>query len=258
MIAHAPKSPRWTFPSEKSGMLNVTVSLSVMTDSGLPIPVYSLSNNGEVTTTTMNTNSAVQAVKRPNVVATGTIVWLGSEVMFFAGLFAIYFTIRAMAPELWAFETAKHNFPFALINTLILVSSSFSCQAGVFAAERMQPRRTGKIFQIGKWGTVEWFYLTFFLGAIFVSGQAWEYATFMSEGVTMSANGYASAFYLTTGFHGIHVTLGLFAFLLVIGRLYAVKNFTHKEATTAVVVSYYWHFVDIVWIILFAIIYILK
>ena len=206
----------------------------------------------------MNTKTAVQAVKRPNTVATGTIVWLGSEVMFFAGLFAIYFTLRAMAPEQWAFETEKHNFPFALVNTLILVSSSFTCQAGVFAAERMQPRRTGAAFNLRKWGTVEWFYLTFFLGAIFIAGQSWEYATFISEGITLSSNAYGSAFYMTTGFHGIHVTLGLVAFLLVIGRIYAARNFTHKEATSAVVVSYYWHFVDIVWIILFYIIYVIR
>jgi cytochrome c oxidase subunit 3 len=204
----------------------------------------------------MNTKSAVPSVKRPNIVAVGTIVWLGSEVMFFAGLFAIYFTLRSMAPELWAVQTEKHNFTFALINTLILVSSSFTCQAGVFAAERMQPRAIGR--GLRNWGTVEWFYVTFVLGAIFVAGQAWEYATFVSEGITLSSDAYGSAFYMTTGFHGIHVTLGLIAFLLVIGRLYAVKNFTHKEATSAVVVSYYWHFVDIVWIGLFIVIYVLK
>ncbi|MBL3679264.1 cytochrome c oxidase subunit 3 [Leucobacter chromiireducens] len=201
----------------------------------------------------MNTKSAVPSVKRPNIVAVGTIVWLGSEVMFFAGLFAIYFTLRAMNPELWAEQTAKHNFTFALINTLILVASSFTAQAGVFAAENGRPRRSG-----GKWGTVEWFYLTFFMGAVFVSGQIYEYATFVSEGITLGSDPYGSAFYMTTGFHGIHVALGLVAFLLVIGRLYAVKNFTHKEETTAIVVSYYWHFVDIVWIILFIIIYVLK
>ncbi|RRD59447.1 heme-copper oxidase subunit III [Leucobacter sp. OH1287] len=206
----------------------------------------------------MSTKSAVQAVKRPNIVATGTIVWLGSEVMFFAGLFAIYFTLRAMAPEQWEYETSKHKLAFALINTTILVLSSFACQFGVFAAERMQARRTGSIFQLTKWGTVEWFYLTYFMGAIFVAGQAYEYATLVSEGVTLQSNAYGAAFYLTTGFHGLHVSLGLLAFLFVIGRIYAVKNFTHKEATSAVVVSYYWHFVDIVWIILFSIIYLVK
>ena len=204
----------------------------------------------------MNTKTAVPAVKRPNTVAVGTIVWLGSEVMFFAGLFAIYFTLRAMNPELWAEQTAKHNFTFALINTLILVASSFTCQAGVFAAERMQPRATGG--SPAKWGAIEWFYLTFFMGAVFVAGQAWEYATFVSEGITLGSDPYGSAFYITTGFHGIHVSLGLVAFLMVIGRMYAVKNFTHKEETSAIVVSYYWHFVDIVWIALFIIIYVVK
>ena len=204
----------------------------------------------------MNTKSAVPAVRRPNTVAVGTIVWLGSEVMFFAGLFAIYFTLRAMNPELWAEQTAKHNFTFALINTLILVASSFTCQAGVFAAERMQPRATGG--SPAKWGMVEWFYLTFFMGAIFVAGQAWEYANFVHEGIMFNVDPYGSAFYLTTGFHGLHVSLGLVAFLLVIGRVYAVKNFTHKEETTAIVVSYYWHFVDIVWIALFIVIYVVK
>jgi len=63
---------------------------------------------------------------------------------------------------------------------------------------------------------------------------------------------------MTTGFHGLHVIGGLIAFLLVIGRAYSVRNFGHKEATSAIVVSYYWHFVDVVWVGLFTIIYILK
>ncbi|TFC52617.1 heme-copper oxidase subunit III [Cryobacterium sp. TMT1-21] len=188
--------------------------------------------------------------------AVGTIVWLGSEVMFFAGLFAIYFTLRSTSPELWQAETAKHGFTFALINTLILVSSSVTCQFGVFAAERLQSRSTG--WKPSQWGMVEWFFLTYALGAIFVSGQVFEYATLVSEGVTLASNAYGSAFYLTTGFHGIHVTAGLLAFLLVIGRAFAVKNFGHKEATSAIVVSYYWHFVDVVWIGLFLVIYVLK
>ena len=69
--------------------------------------------------------------------AIGTIVWLGSEVMFFAGLFAIYFTLRSTSPELWASETAILNIPFALTITIILVLSSVTAQFGVFAAERL-------------------------------------------------------------------------------------------------------------------------
>ncbi|WP_100346166.1 cytochrome c oxidase subunit 3 [Compostimonas suwonensis] len=195
-------------------------------------------------------------VNRPNTVAVGTIVWLGSEVMFFAGLFAIYFTLRSTSPELWEFEAGRLNVPYATVNTIILVLSSFSCQFGVFAAERLQSRRTG--WKPTQWGMVEWFFVSFALGAVFVSGQVLEYATLVSEGITLSSNAYGSAFYMTTGFHALHVTGGLIAFLLVIGRAFAVKTFGHKEATSAIVVSYYWHFVDVVWIGLFLVIYVLK
>ena len=195
-------------------------------------------------------------VNRPNVVSVGTIVWLGSEVMFFAGLFAIYFTLRSTSPELWESRVELLNIPFAAVNTTILVLSSVTAQFGVFAAERLQARATG--WKPTQWGMIEWFFITYAMGAIFVAGQVYEYAILVSEGVTLASDAYGSAFYLTTGFHGLHVTGGLIAFLLVIGRAYAVKNFTHREATSAIVVSYYWHFVDVVWIGLFLVIYILR
>jgi cytochrome c oxidase subunit 3 len=209
-----------------------------------------------VTTASLSRSIGAPIVNRPSSVAVGTIVWLGSEVMFFAGLFAIYFTLRSTSPGLWAEQTAKLNITYSLINTLILVASSFTCQAGVFAAERLQGRRTS--WRPWHWGMVEWFYLTYLMGATFVIGQIFEYANLVAEHVSLSSDSYGSAFYITTGFHGLHVTGGLIAFLLVIGRVFAVKHFGHKEATTAIVVSYYWHFVDVVWIALFLVIYILK
>ena len=211
-----------------------------------------------VTSTSLTYQASAPVIKRPNTVAVGTIVWLGSEVMFFAGLFAIYFTLRSTSPELWDFEAGRLNVPFAAVNTIILVLSSVTCQMGVFAAERFQPYRKGSIWNFRGWGMVEWFYLTFIMGAVFVSGQVWEYATLVSEGIALDSNAYWSAFYLTTGFHALHVTGGLIAFVLVIGRAFAVKNFGRKEMTSSIVVSYYWHFVDVVWIGLFFIIYVLK
>lgn len=195
-------------------------------------------------------------VNRPNAVAVGTIVWLASEVMFFAGLFAIYFSLRSMAPEIWAVQTEKLSIPFSTLNTTILVLSSVTCQMGVFAAERLQPRRTG--WAPSKWGVVEWFWLTYAMGAFFVVGQVYEYAVLTSEWVMLNSDAYGSAFYLTTGFHGLHVTVGLIAFLLMIGRIQAIKVFTHRDAMSMVAVSYYWHFVDAVWIGLFLVIYLLK
>ena len=208
-----------------------------------------------MTSTPLAQNTSV-VINRPSATSVGTIVWLASEVMFFAGLFAMYFSLRANSPEIWANDTQILDVQFALINTLILVASSFTAQFGVFAAERMQPRATGK--SPAKWGLVEWFFISYVLGAIFVAGQVLEYATLVSEGVSISSNSFGSAFYITTGFHALHVTGGLIAFLLIIGRSYAAKKFGHAEATGAIVVSYYWHFVDVVWIGLFLIIYVLK
>ena len=205
---------------------------------------------------TVATAKTSPVINRPSPTSVGTIVWLGSEVMFFAGLFAMYFSLRANSPAIWEADTALLNVPFATVNTIILDLSSFTAQFGVFAAERMQPRATG--LSPVKWGLVEWFMISYVMGAIFVAGQVWEYATLVAEGISLSSNAYGSAFYITTGFHALHVTGGLIAFLLVIGKTFAAKKFGHYEATSAIVVSYYWHFVDVVWIGLFLIIYVLK
>ncbi|MDF9715934.1 heme-copper oxidase subunit III [Nocardioides sp. ChNu-153] len=198
---------------------------------------------------------------RPDMVSVGTIIWLSSELMFFAALFAAYFTIRAAEPGLWAEETQHLNVTFAFANTAILVLSSFTCQWGVFAVERTAAQggpkvgRSGKVWQVGQWGMREWFILTYVMGAVFLAGQALEYAELVHAGLTLQSSAYGSMFYLTTGFHGIHVAGGLVAFLLVLGRTFIARRFTHEQAVSAIVVSYYWHFVDVVWIGLFATIY---
>jgi cytochrome c oxidase subunit 3 len=207
----------------------------------------------------MTSNVDHHKITRPNAVAVGTIVWLSSELMFFAALFAMYFTIRAVqGPNIWSESTVLLDIPFAAFNTTILVLSSVTCQFGVFAAERFQNRRTGTIFQISKWGMREWFALTVVMGAYFVAGQVYEYAVLASEGLTLSSNAFGSVFYVTTGFHGLHVIGGLIAFLIVMVRVAKARRFTSQQATTAIVVSYYWHFVDVVWIALFSAIYLIK
>jgi cytochrome c oxidase subunit 3 len=204
----------------------------------------------------MTSVSAVQAIEksrihsltRPNMVSVGTIVWLSSELMFFAALFAMYFSIRAseVGQELWAEHTPHLDLPYALVFTTILVLSSVTCQFGVFAAER------GDVY-----GLRRWFALTFVMGLVFVLGQANEYRNLVAEGVKINADGYGTMFYLTTGFHGLHVTGGLVAFIFFMIRT-TLARFTPAQATAAIVVSYYWHFVDVVWIALFAMIYLLK
>ena len=179
--------------------------------------------------------------------------------MFFAALFAMYFTTRAVqGPKVWLESTSMLNVKFATINTTVLVLSSVTCQFGVFAAERFQARRSGSIFQFNKWGMREWFALTFLMGSFFIGGQVYEYANLVRESLSLSSNAYGSVFYITTGFHGLHVTGGLIAFLIVMVRVFKAQKFGHNQATTAIVVSYYWHFVDIVWIALFSAIYLIK
>ena len=203
--------------------------------------------------------AAAHKINRPNLVAVGTIVWLSSELMFFAALFAMYFTTRAVqGPATWLQSTEILNIPFAALNTTVLVLSSVTCQFGVFAAERFQAKRTGSIFKITAWGMREWFSLTFLMGAFFIAGQIYEYASLTFEGLTLSSAAYGSVFYIATGFHGLHVTGGLIAFLIVMVRVSKARRFTHNQATTAIVVSYYWHFVDVVWIALFSAIYLIK
>jgi cytochrome c oxidase subunit 3 len=201
-------------------------------------------------------SSRIHSLTRPNIVSVGTIVWLSSELMFFAGLFAMYFTVRSVHAGDWPMTLPDgkdidlslwHGIPaYALPFTIILVASSVTCQWGVFAAER------GDVY-----GLRRWFTITFFMGLIFVLGQANEYRMQVDEGNTISATGYGSVFYLTTGFHGLHVIGGLIAFIFFLIRT-ALGKFTPAQATAAIVVSYYWHFVDVVWIGLFAVIYLIR
>lgn len=188
-----------------------------------------------------------QRINRPNMVAIGTIVWLSSELMFFAALFAMYFTLRAVNPDVWKIDTELLNIPLSGTFTTILVLSSVTAQLGVFAAERGDKERLRL-----------WFIITFFMGSVFVAGQAFEYAELVHKGLTLSSSPFGSVFYITTGFHALHVTGGLIAFLFVLARSYIRPKMTQGLATSAVVTSYYWHFVDVVWIGLFATIYLVK
>ena len=191
--------------------------------------------------------SRVHSLTRPNIVSVGTIIWLSSELMFFAGLFAMYFTARARATEGWPPEPTELNLPYATVFTIILVLSSVTCQFGVFAAEN------GNVY-----GLRRWFTITFVMGLVFVLGQANEYRILVTEhATTISSSTYGSVFFLTTGFHALHVIGGLVAFVFMLIRS-TMGRFTPAQATSAIVVSYYWHFVDVVWIALFAMIYWLQ
>jgi cytochrome c oxidase subunit III len=191
--------------------------------------------------------SRVHSLTRPNMVSVGTIVWLASELMFFAGLFAMYFTSRARVIGAWPPPPTELDVPYALLFTLILVASSVTCQYGVFAAE------IGNVY-----GLRRWFTITFVMGLAFVLGQANEYRNLIvNHDTTIASSTFGSVFYLTTGFHALHVIGGLVAFVFVLIRS-TMGRFTPAQATSAIVVSYYWHFVDVVWVGLFVTIYLIQ
>ena len=205
-----------------------------------------------VTTAAPTISQRVHSLNRPNMVSVGTIVWLSSELMFFAGLFAMFFTVKAQnssgqwPPPLHG-EEFKLNVAYAIPFTVILVLSSLTCQFGVFAAER------GDVF-----GLRRWYLLTLAMGTFFVLGQANEYHTLVTEHeTTIASSAYGTVFYMATGFHALHVTGGLIAFVFLLIRT-KLSKFTPAQATAAIVVSYYWHFVDVVWVGLFAVIYFIR
>ena len=207
--------------------------------------MMSLVTTAPVASGTFDT-SRVHSLTRPNMVSIGTIIWLSSELMFFAGLFAMYFTARARSTVGWPQPPTELNLPYALVFTTILVLSSFTCQLGVFAAEQ------GNVY-----GLRRWFTITFVMGLAFVLGQFNEYRNLVGEGTTISSTAYGSVFYITTGFHALHVIGGLLAFIFLLIRS-TMGRFTPAQATAAIVVSYYWHFVDVVWVGLFATIYLIR
>ncbi|HXG40752.1 MAG TPA: cytochrome c oxidase subunit 3 [Candidatus Limnocylindrales bacterium] len=186
----------------------------------------------------------------------GMILFITSEVMFFAGLFAAYFTLRAAAPA-WPpeeFHDILKIWPIVEdgvlnlvgIATVILVASSFTCQFAVWAIRRGD--RTLFLRNIG---------VTLVMGVTFLLLQAIDYAFLASEGLTLSAGPFGTTYFTLTGFHGAHVLAGAVMLAVVLYRGMAGQfSARHHDAVEAT--SLYWHFVDVVWIALFTTLYVLP
>jgi cytochrome c oxidase subunit 3 len=166
-----------------------------------------------------------------------------SEIMLFGAFFAAYFVIRAASGE-WPPRGGPDRPELLLpgLNTLLLVASSGTMQLGVRAA------RTGDRLRI-----LRWLGLTLALGGTFIVVQGYEFA---NNGFGLEAGVFGSTFYILTGFHGAHVIAGLLFIAMVANRarlgLVSAANHTAVEST-----SYYWHFVDVVWLVLFSSLYVL-
>ncbi|HSO30039.1 MAG TPA: cytochrome c oxidase subunit 3 [Candidatus Sulfomarinibacteraceae bacterium] len=177
----------------------------------------------------------------------GMLLFITSEVMFFAGLFAAYFSTRA-ANKPWPpaeFDHILNPFSIILVATVILVASSFTCQFAIWAIRRND--RRGFIRNIA---------VTFILGIVFLLLQAYDYSLLFEEGMTMGSGPFGTTYFTLTGFHGAHVFGGVIMLGVVLYRGLAGQfSARHHDAVEAA--SLYWHFVDVVWILLFSILYFL-
>lgn len=182
-------------------------------------------------------------VEHPDFRILGIIVFLIAEGMIFLGLFIAYLTFRAVTP-VWPPEgTPRLELLLPGINTIILISSSFVIHNADTAIKKNDVK-----------GLRTWFGLTALMGAVFLVGQLYEY--FHLE-FGLKTNLFASTFYVLTGFHGLHVCFGLVLILAVLARSLKAEHYSSEHHFGVEAAEIYWHFVDVVWIFLFLLLYIL-
>ena len=169
----------------------------------------------------------------------GMLLFIASEAMFFAGLFAAYLSVRAEQAEWPPSGTPASGLLLPVVLTVILLSSSVTQHLA--AGSRGAPRR--------RWSSV-----TIGLGLVFLGGQAWEWRSLGAEGLSVASNLYGTVFFLITGAHGLHVIAGLV--MLGALRLRADAAGRAVEQARIEAVTYYWHFVDAIWLLVFAALYV--
>jgi cytochrome c oxidase subunit III len=173
----------------------------------------------------------------------GVIVFLCAEGMIFFGMFAAYLIYRSMAPA-WPPEgTPDRELLLPGINTVILIASSFVIHNADTAIKKSNAA-----------GMRNWFLATIAMGVVFLVGQVYEY-THLEFGLT--TNLYASCFYVLTAFHGLHVTFGVLLMAGVVWRSRVAGHYSNEHHFGIEATEIYWHFVDVIWIILFVLLYLL-
>ena len=198
---------------------------------------------------------ALSAVMRPPVAAEpgagvyneklGMWVFLGSEVMFFTALIGAYIILRVAHPESWAPPGEVLNVPVTAVNTFLLICSSVT-MVKAFASAQLGRQRALRL----------WLLATVLIGASFVGVQMYEYTELVHHGFVPSEGLYGSTFYTMTGFHGFHVTIGVICMTFVTWRAFRGR-YTAADHRGIEVIGLYWHFVDLVWIVLFTIVYLI-
>jgi heme/copper-type cytochrome/quinol oxidase subunit 3 len=172
-------------------------------------------------------------------------LFLASECLLFGALITTYVLYRG-ASLTGPYPEDVFDIPFTSVSSFVLLASSLTMVLSLVAAEKRDMQR----MRI-------WLLATAFLGLSFVGGQVYEFTTFYNEGLAISTNVFGSTFYVLTGFHGVHVTVGILMLLSLVGMSWT-GQMPANAAFPVEMVGLYWHFVDIVWIVIFTIVYLIP
>ena len=171
--------------------------------------------------------------------------FLGSECLFFGSLISTYLLYRSRAGS-GPTPAEVYDIPFTSVSSFVLLMSSLTMVLALSAIQRGNHK-----------GLRVWLLATAFLGMTFIGGQIYEFTTFYEEGLTLTQSPFGSAFFILTGFHGAHVTVGILMLLLTTG-LSMAGRIPQAESRKVELVGLYWHFVDIIWVIIFTVVYLIP
>ena len=178
----------------------------------------------------------------------GMWVFLSSEFLFFGALINNYllFKGRDFGPGA-LYPVELYDIPFTSISSFVLLMSSLTMVLAHSALSRddQEQART-------------WLFATAILGLVFVAGQFFEFAEFILHGLKLNVNPAASAFYMLTGFHGVHVIIGVLMLLVLAFKSVRLGALSEAEGLNVELVGLYWHFVDIIWIVIFVLVYLIQ
>src|ERR671911_1055694 len=172
-------------------------------------------------------------------------IFLASECMLFGALITTYVLYRGRS-TVGPYPADVFDIPYTSVSSFVLLASSLTMVRALSAA---QERDTGRMRL--------WLLTTALLGMTFVGGQVYEFTAFYNEGLRLSENLFSSTFYVLTGFHGVHVTVGVLMLLSLVG-FSAARRLPDDPAFPIEMVGLYWHFVDIVWIVIFTVVYLIP
>jgi len=174
-------------------------------------------------------------------------IFLASEFMFFGALISTYLLFKGKEGLTSPVPRELYDIPFTSVSSFVLLMSSLT----MVLAHNAQGRKDQP-------ATRSWLLATALLGMVFIGGQVYEFSTFVHEGMTMRTNAAASGFYLLTGFHGTHVLIGIIMLLSLFGISRRHGGLSDANGLNLELVGLYWHFVDIIWIVIFTVVYLIP